>query len=180
MQEWGFFSRLDCRRFAGLSAKVDMSKTFSPRPSTRDLKVFSGPTRLLEIGALPYRSRHSRRATLAVKHVFPLPLFPEISAHGAVDDEVEAGVEGDEEGGDAGHDEHPAGEAEAGVLDLRDDEHLVEVEHEAGDGRGEEDEYHGEQHHLLVRTLCTFARVFTNQHRARMRLIGVSVLHATF
>ena len=34
---------------------------------------------------------------------FPLDSFlPEVPAHGAVDDEVEAGVEGDEQGGDAG------------------------------------------------------------------------------
>ena len=36
-------------------------------------------------------------------HFFPLDSFlPEVPAHGAVDDEVEAGVEGDEQGGDAG------------------------------------------------------------------------------
>ena len=35
--------------------------------------------------------------------LFPLDSFlPEVPAHGAVDDEVEAGVEGDEQGGDAG------------------------------------------------------------------------------
>ena len=128
-------------------------QNFSPiHPPELDLKVFFGSIASIR------------------PHVFLLQL-PEISTHGAVDDEVEAGVEGDEEGGDAGHDEHPAGEAEAGVLDLRDDEHLVEVEHEAGDGRGEEDEDHGEQHHLLVGTLFMFSQVFTNQHR--MRLIGV-------
>ena len=50
--------------------------------------------------------------------------LPEAFAHGAVDNEVEAGIECDEKRGHAGHDEHPAGEAEAGIPDLRDDEHL--------------------------------------------------------
>ena len=41
--------------------------------------------------------------SLTRPHFFPLDSFlPEVPAHGAVDDEVEAGVEGDEQGGDAG------------------------------------------------------------------------------
>ena len=41
--------------------------------------------------------------SLSRPHFFPLDSFlPEVPAHGAVDDEVEAGVEGDEQGGDAG------------------------------------------------------------------------------
>ena len=63
-------------------------------------------------------------------------------------------------------------------LDLRDDEDLVEVEHEAGDGRDEEDKDHGEQHHLLVGALCVFAHVFTNQHR--MPLMAVPLVFLAF
>ena len=88
--------------------------------------------------------------------------LPEAFAHGAVDNEVEAGIECDEKRGHAGHDEHPAGEAETGVSDLRDDEHLVEVEHEAGDGGDEEDDDHSEEHELLIGTLLltiTYSRM---------------------